>query len=74
MNRGARQATGDLPRFLHADTLTPDDLVSVAERTFAESSIAAVAISGCAEDSTRACRSWKPATSVCAWGAWGASC
>ena len=33
MNQGARQATGDLLCFLHADTLIPDDLVSVAERT-----------------------------------------
>lgn len=40
MNQGARQATGDLLCFLHADTLIPDDLVSVAERTFADASIA----------------------------------
>ncbi len=40
MNQGARQATGDLLCFLHADTLIPDDLVSVAERTLADSSIA----------------------------------
>ncbi|EDY38487.1 glycosyltransferase involved in cell wall biogenesis [Cyanobium sp. PCC 7001] len=40
MNLGARHATGDLLCFLHADTLIPDDLVSVAGRTFAEASIA----------------------------------
>jgi len=40
MNHGARQATGDLLCFLHADTLVPDDLISVAERTLADSSIA----------------------------------
>jgi rSAM/selenodomain-associated transferase 2 len=40
MNQGARQATGDLLCFLHADTLIPDDLVSVAERTLADSSVA----------------------------------
>ncbi|SBO43365.1 TIGR04283 family arsenosugar biosynthesis glycosyltransferase [Cyanobium sp. NIES-981] len=40
MNLGARQATGDLLCFLHADTLIPHDLVSVAERTFADGAIA----------------------------------
>lgn len=40
MNHGARQATGDLLCFLHADTLIPDDLISVAGRTLADSSIA----------------------------------
>ncbi|WP_315856420.1 TIGR04283 family arsenosugar biosynthesis glycosyltransferase [Synechococcus sp. J7-Johnson] len=40
MNHGARAATGDLLCFLHADTLIPDDLVQVAERTLADASIA----------------------------------
>jgi rSAM/selenodomain-associated transferase 2 len=40
MNLGAHHATGDLLCFLHADTLIPHDLVSVAGRTFADGSIA----------------------------------
>jgi rSAM/selenodomain-associated transferase 2 len=39
MNDGARAASGDLLCFLHADTLIPDDLTSVAQRTLADSSI-----------------------------------
>ena len=36
MNHGRPAATGDLLCFLHADTLMPDDLVIVAERTLAD--------------------------------------
>ena len=41
MNRGAEVATGDVLCFLHADTLVPDDLVMIVERTLADSAIAA---------------------------------
>jgi len=40
MNHGARQASGDLLCFLHADTLVPDDLVTLAERTLADPAVA----------------------------------
>jgi rSAM/selenodomain-associated transferase 2 len=40
MNRGAIAATGDVLCFLHADTLVPDDLVTVIERTLADPAIA----------------------------------
>jgi rSAM/selenodomain-associated transferase 2 len=40
MNHGARQATGDLLCFLHADTLIPGDLISVAEGRLADPAIA----------------------------------
>lgn len=40
MNAGARQASGNLLCFLHADTLVPTDLVAVATGTLADSSIA----------------------------------
>lgn len=42
MNDGARAATGDHLCFLHADTLIPDDLISVAERILEDSTIACV--------------------------------
>lgn len=41
MNLGATAATGDVLCFLHADTLVPDDLVAVIERTLADETIAA---------------------------------
>ncbi len=41
MNWGAEMATGDVLCFLHADTLVPDDLVTIVERTLADSAIAA---------------------------------
>lgn len=40
MNRGAAAATGDILCFIHADTLVPDDLVTVIRRTLADRSIA----------------------------------
>lgn len=40
MNLGAAQATGDYLCFLHADTLVPDDLVDIIEKTLANSAIA----------------------------------
>jgi rSAM/selenodomain-associated transferase 2 len=40
MNHGARHATGDLLCFLHADTLIPGDLISVAAGTLADPAIA----------------------------------
>lgn len=40
MNAGAAAATGEILCFLHADTLVPDDLVSVIEQTLADSTIA----------------------------------
>ncbi|MBE9077407.1 TIGR04283 family arsenosugar biosynthesis glycosyltransferase [Romeria aff. gracilis LEGE 07310] len=40
MNLGAAQATGDYLCFLHADTLVPDDLVDIIDKTLAESAIA----------------------------------
>jgi rSAM/selenodomain-associated transferase 2 len=42
MNDGARVATGDHLCFLHADTLVPADLISVAEQAFSDSSIACI--------------------------------
>lgn len=41
MNQGAKAATGDVLCFLHADTLVPDDLVAILDRTLADSAIAA---------------------------------
>jgi rSAM/selenodomain-associated transferase 2 len=40
MNRGAATATGEILCFLHADTLVPDDLVSVVEQTLSDPAIA----------------------------------
>lgn len=40
MNRGAEVATGEILCFLHADTLVPDDLVTVIEKTLADPTIA----------------------------------
>ena len=40
MNRGAQAATGEILCFLHADTLVPDDLVAVLERTLADKTVA----------------------------------
>ncbi len=40
MNEGARRARGSLLCFLHADTLIPQDLVTVASHTLADRSIA----------------------------------
>jgi rSAM/selenodomain-associated transferase 2 len=40
MNQGAMLATGDVLCFLHADTLVPDDLVAVIEKTLADRAIA----------------------------------
>lgn len=40
MNQGATVATGDILCFLHADTIVPDDLVSVVEKTLADPTIA----------------------------------
>ncbi|MGB3492390.1 MAG: TIGR04283 family arsenosugar biosynthesis glycosyltransferase [Elainellaceae cyanobacterium] len=36
MNRGAKAATGEVLCFLHADTLVPDDLLSVIEATLGD--------------------------------------
>lgn len=40
MNYGAKAATGDILCFLHADTLVPDDLVTVIEQTLADPTVA----------------------------------
>jgi rSAM/selenodomain-associated transferase 2 len=40
MNQGAEAATGEILCFLHADTLVPDDLVTVIARTLGDSAIA----------------------------------
>jgi len=40
MNLGATQATGEILCFLHADTLVPDDLVSLIERTLTDAGVA----------------------------------
>jgi rSAM/selenodomain-associated transferase 2 len=40
MNQGACAATGDFICFLHADTLVPDDLVTVIEQTLTNKNIA----------------------------------
>ncbi|WP_088894169.1 TIGR04283 family arsenosugar biosynthesis glycosyltransferase [Leptolyngbya ohadii] len=40
MNRGAAAATGDILCFVHADTLVPDDLVTLLQQTLASSEIA----------------------------------
>ncbi|MBW4551407.1 MAG: TIGR04283 family arsenosugar biosynthesis glycosyltransferase [Aphanocapsa sp. GSE-SYN-MK-11-07L] len=39
MNQGAAAASGEILCFLHADTLVPDDLVAVIERTLADPAI-----------------------------------
>lgn len=41
MNQGAKVATGDVLCFLHADTLVPDDLVTIIDRTLADPTIVA---------------------------------
>jgi rSAM/selenodomain-associated transferase 2 len=41
MNQGAEAATGDILCFLHADTLVPDDIVSVIELTLADTTVSA---------------------------------
>lgn len=41
MNQGAQAATGEVLCFLHADTLVPDDLVTIVDRTLTNSSIVA---------------------------------
>lgn len=40
MNRGAEAATGEILCFLHADTLVPDDLVTVIAKTLGNPAIA----------------------------------
>lgn len=40
MNQGAEVATGEILCFLHADTLVPDDLVAVINRTLADKGVA----------------------------------
>jgi len=40
MNRGAEVATGEMLCFLHADTIVPDDLVTIIEKTLADSQVA----------------------------------
>lgn len=40
MNRGAEAATGEVLCFLHADTLVPNDVVAVIERTLADKTVA----------------------------------
>ncbi|AFY78486.1 MAG: TIGR04283 family arsenosugar biosynthesis glycosyltransferase [Hydrococcus sp. C42_A2020_068] len=39
MNRGAEVAIGEILCFLHADTLVPDDLVTIVEKTLADRSV-----------------------------------
>ncbi len=41
MNEGAIAATGNVLCFLHADTLVPDDLVAIIDRTLSESGVVA---------------------------------
>ncbi|MEC4817332.1 MAG: TIGR04283 family arsenosugar biosynthesis glycosyltransferase [Scytonema sp. PMC 1069.18] len=41
MNQGAEVATGEYLCFLHADTLVPDDLVTLIQQTLAEKTVAA---------------------------------
>ena len=40
MNLGAKVAKGSIVCFIHADTLVPDDLISIIEKTIADPSIA----------------------------------
>jgi rSAM/selenodomain-associated transferase 2 len=40
MNQGAAVANGEILCFLHADTIVPDDLVTVIERTLADPTVA----------------------------------
>src|SRR5687768_12694175 len=40
MNLGAAHATGDILCFVHGDTLVPDDLVVLVEKTLADGAIA----------------------------------
>ncbi|MGF1459706.1 MAG: TIGR04283 family arsenosugar biosynthesis glycosyltransferase [Leptolyngbyaceae cyanobacterium] len=40
MNYGAQQATGDILCFVHGDTLVPDDLVAIIDKTLAAPAIA----------------------------------
>lgn len=39
LNQGAQAATGEILCFLHADTLVPDDLIAVIEKTLADPTI-----------------------------------
>jgi rSAM/selenodomain-associated transferase 2 len=41
MNQGAEVATGEILCFLHADTLVPDDLVAVIEKTLLDKTVVA---------------------------------
>jgi rSAM/selenodomain-associated transferase 2 len=41
MNLGAQTATGDILCFLHADTLVPDDIVAVIQKTLSDAEIVA---------------------------------
>ncbi|AFY58417.1 glycosyl transferase [Rivularia sp. PCC 7116] len=40
MNYGAKQATGDILCFVHADTTVPDDLIALVDKTLADSTVA----------------------------------
>jgi rSAM/selenodomain-associated transferase 2 len=40
MNYGAKEATGDILCFLHADTTVPDDLISLIDKTLADPTVA----------------------------------
>lgn len=40
MNYGAKQATGDILCFLHADTWVPDDLITLIDKTLADATVA----------------------------------
>ena len=40
MNLGAKAATGELLCFLHADTIVPDDLITIIDKTLADPTIA----------------------------------
>lgn len=40
MNKGAEVATGEILCFLHADTLVPDDLVTIIEKTLCDPTVA----------------------------------
>jgi rSAM/selenodomain-associated transferase 2 len=47
MNEGAKAATGDVLCFLHADTLVPDDLITIIERILMDQAIAAGGFVSC---------------------------
>ncbi|MBE9171657.1 TIGR04283 family arsenosugar biosynthesis glycosyltransferase [Cyanobium sp. LEGE 06143] len=55
MNEGARQASGALLCFLHADTLIPTDLVAVAERALADPSVACAGFVSLMRSGQRTC-------------------